>query len=199
MTEKLLTLMRHAAAVDSHRNGNLARPLTTEGRRQAMQAGMLLAKNGLIPSQIIVSPAARTRETLKEMTEVWGHQPPVIVDERLFQISHGEGDYSGEFNLISSFNEILAQADPDTERLMLLGHNPAIANLAHQISRRLPIKLTQNYPTATATIVEMSSPWDALAMNSALCKKVIYNGSTLIEVKDSHSQGRPQGHPDPGP
>lgn len=195
MTEKLLTLMRHAAAVDSHKNGNLARPLTTEGRRQAMQAGMLLAQNGLIPSQIIVSHAARTRETLNEMTEVWGHQPPVIVDERLFQISHGEGAYKGEFHLISSFNDIMAQADPNAERLLVLGHNPAIANLAHMVSRRLPIELTQNYPTATATIVEMASPWDALAMSSALCRKVIYNGSTLIEVKDS----RPQGHPDPGP
>lgn len=196
MTAKTLILMRHAEAVDSHRNGNMARPLTTEGRRQAMNAGMLLAKNGLIPSQIIVSPAARTQETLSEMEQVWDFKPQRITDARLFQIAHGEGPYQNlsPTTLLASFSEIMGDADPETSRLMVLGHNPAIANLAHIISRRLPIQLSTNYPTATATVVSGGTGWDQLAANSCLCSKVIYNGNTVIEVKDSHpGPGEPRG------
>lgn len=195
MTSKTLILMRHAEAVDSHRGGNIARPLTTEGRRQAMNTGMLLAKNGLIPSQIIVSPAARTQETLAEMEQVWDFRPERITDPRLFQISHGEGPYQNltPAMLVSSFNEILADADAEAERLMVLGHNPAIANLAHIVSRRLPIQLAINYPTATATILNPGNRWDHLAAGSCLCSKVIYNGNQMIEVKESHpAPGEPR-------
>lgn len=55
--------MRHARAVDSHRDGDHARPLTDEGRKVAEGMFAELARRGLEPTRMLVSSAARTRET----------------------------------------------------------------------------------------------------------------------------------------
>lgn len=189
MTQKFLILMRHAEAVDSHLKGNIFRPLTPNGHRQAFATASLLEKIGTIPQYTCLSPAVRTRETHQDMVDVWGHAPSIDHDDRLFNISHGLPPYHEKFDLVTTFNEILAEVPANVTCAMALGHNPAISNLAHTIASALPYELNQNYPTATAVILELHSKnWNSLAPRHATCKAVVYNdkdkGARLIRMPD---------------
>lgn len=183
--QRTLIFMRHAEAVDSHKRGNLFRSLTPNGHRQAFEAASLLKKFGAIPQQALISTAVRTEETFQDMKDVWETSPHIIRDERLFNVSHGLPPYEGEFDLVTSFNEILTQIEPDVSCVLVLGHNPAIANLVHKVTAALPYELTINYPTATAVILDMKeNNWDSLASRHCTCSAVIYGGTKLIRVPD---------------
>ncbi len=182
-----LILMRHAEAEPSNRAGNLRRRLVTEGHRQAFAAATALKNMGLVPGQVIVSPATRTQETLTDMIDAWGTRPQTITDQRLFDISHGLGAYrSTDIDLELEFSAILDQADPRQTCVMVLGHNPAIANLVHKIGTRLPYELTVGYPSATATVLRISGDWNKLANGSHECAGVVYNGTRAIAVSPRH-------------
>ena len=59
-----ITLFRHAKAeVPSTQKDDFERILTTRGRRNADRMGRFIFENGLLPELVIVSTAARTRET----------------------------------------------------------------------------------------------------------------------------------------
>ena len=189
---KILMLMRHAEAVPSHRNGNLARPLVTEGHRQAMTAGQTLRKLGLIPDQVIASTAVRIQETIADMEDAWGKPVPRVNDVALFDMAHRDTPYAKPEDLLIDFRKILRQAQPDTKRLLIMGHQPMIGNLVHAVGTGLSYDLTVNYPSATLTILEFpEKAWTALALHSCPCKKVIFNGTRLIDASAPSQAGPP--------
>jgi phosphohistidine phosphatase len=193
---RTLILMRHAQAVDSHRNENKARPLTPEGHRDAFATAMLLKKIGATPDLAIISPAERTRSTFEDMKEVWEIGLTPSYDDRLFSISHAEGIYSEAFDLVGEFNDIVMTHGNSGRCTLVLGHNPAIANLAHKVATALPYELTENYPTATAVVLKINAQ-DALplAARHATCTHVVYNdkdkGIRLIKMPDLTPQAQP--------
>ena len=188
MTEKSLTLilMRHAEAEDQRRGQkDSSRRLTVRGHLQASGTADFLKETGAIPQQVIVSPAIRTQETLQEMMDVWGTNPQITRDENIYKVSHREPPYLVEFNLVDAFNDMLKQADPAHDCVMVLGHNPAIANLVQNTASTLPRDLNEAFPTATAVILSLhTTQWDSLAPRHATCKAVIYGGSKLIRMPD---------------
>jgi Phosphohistidine phosphatase SixA len=58
-----LVVLRHAKAVHTLGLADLDRTLTDRGRRDAAAAGAWLRAQGLLPAQVLCSPAQRTRET----------------------------------------------------------------------------------------------------------------------------------------
>lgn len=64
-------------------------PLTPKGYGQARAAGAWLAQHGIVPTLSLTSPAVRTRETLATCLEAMGIDVPVVIDDRLQEISHG--------------------------------------------------------------------------------------------------------------
>ncbi len=180
---KTLMLMRHAEAVPSHRNGNLARPLVTEGHRQAMTAGQLMRKHKLIPDQIIASPAVRIQETVLAMEDAWGKKIQRVNDVALFDMAHRAQPYSSPDELLGDFKKILRQAQLDAERLLIMGHQPMIGNLVHALGTGLPYDVTVDYPSATLTVLEVpEKSWSSLSLFSCPCQKVIFNGTRLIDA-----------------
>lgn len=193
---KTLMLMRHAQAVPSHRNGNLARPLTTEGHRQAMAAGNTLKRLGMIPEQVIASPAVRIQETFMNMQDTWKDSVPRIEDVALFEMAHRDTPYRDAGELLGDFNEVLLQANPDATRLLVMGHQPMIGNLVHALGTGLPYDLTVDYPSATLTMLTVpGDSWADLRPSSCACQKVIFNGTRLIDASVP-SQEEPRA---PGP
>ncbi|TAK38936.1 MAG: histidine phosphatase family protein [Lysobacteraceae bacterium] len=116
-----LILLRHAHAVSANPGqADLDRPLSPEGLAEAEAAGRWLAEHGLVPDCVLCSPARRTRETLEAVLGVVGY-----VDQRLepaiYEATPG--------TLIA-----LADAHGDSERLLLVGHNPGLEQLLALLS-----------------------------------------------------------------
>lgn len=112
-----LILLRHAHA-DTVATGqsDAARALSEEGRKEAAAAAQWLKAQGLVPDRMLVSPARRTRETAEAVAAVLGP-----VDQR-----EEPGIYE------ASPGDLAALADQYREvpRLLLVGHNPGLEQLA---------------------------------------------------------------------
>lgn len=112
-----LILLRHAHAEPATAGQpDLDRPLSPQGLAEAEAAGRWLAEQGLIPDCVLSSPARRARETLETVLDAIGYVEQRL-DERIYEATAG----------------VLAEvADSyrDTERLMMVGHNPGFERLA---------------------------------------------------------------------
>jgi phosphohistidine phosphatase SixA len=111
-----LILLRHAHAGPAGAGqADLDRPLSPEGLAEAEAAGRWLADNGLVPDCVLCSPARRTRETLEAVLAAIGY-----IDQRLEDSIYD-----------ASPGTLIALADThcDSERLLVVGHNPGLEQL----------------------------------------------------------------------
>ncbi|RZK98900.1 MAG: histidine phosphatase family protein [Rubrivivax sp.] len=112
-----LILLRHAHAEPAaDGQPDIDRPLTLQGLAEAQAAGRWLAEQGLVPDRVLCSPARRARETLEAVLEATGY-----VEQRL-----EPGIYEATAGTLAE----LADASRETERLLLVGHNPGLERLA---------------------------------------------------------------------
>ena len=112
-----LILLRHAHAEPaSTGQADLDRPLSPEGIAEAEAAGRWLAEKGLVPDCVLCSPARRTRETLEAVLGAIGY-----VEQRL---------EDAMYEATSGTLAALADTHNDAERLLLVGHNPGLEQLA---------------------------------------------------------------------
>ena len=112
-----LILLRHAHAEPAaDGQPDLDRPLTVQGLAEAQAAGRWLAEQGLVPDRVLCSPARRARETLEAVLEGTGYVEQRL-EERIYEATAG------------TLAE-LADAHRETERLLLVGHNPGLERLA---------------------------------------------------------------------
>ena len=111
-----LILLRHAHA-GSHTTGpdDRDRVLSEVGVQEARAAGAWLREQGLLPDRVLCSPAARTRETLA-----------VLGDLGVVEVREEPSIYEASPGTLAS----LADANRDAERLLLVGHNPGLEQLA---------------------------------------------------------------------
>lgn len=122
-----LILLRHAEAQpapagDFSTEADLARPLSTSGREAALRCGAWLRANAVCPDVILCSPALRTRQTMQGVLEGLGTAAPDI----LLQPAIYEAEPPALLACV--------QAAPATAMtLMLVGHNPGISKLAHEL------------------------------------------------------------------
>lgn len=120
---KTLILMRHAEAepitftLEAGADFDLRRNLSPKGKEQADEAGRLMFDKGYKIDQILVSTATRTQQTLDQVKKYY---PSALV-----KISDKIYNYSEETLL-----KIINQESDDFENLMIIGHNPAIYDLA---------------------------------------------------------------------
>jgi len=119
---KELLVMRHAkSAWDVSYSTDFERPLNKRGRKAAPRMGKFVADRGLLPDLIVSSPAQRARQT----------------SELFAKAADYDGEIQFEQGIYHAYaNELLAivQALPDeTERVMLVGHNPGFEMLVGQL------------------------------------------------------------------
>ena len=112
-----LILLRHAHAEPANAGqADIDRPLSPEGLAEAEAAGRWLAEHKLVPDCVLCSPARRTRETLEAVLAAVGYVDQRL-DERIYEATPG------------TLAE-LADDHRDTDRLLLVGHNPGLEHLA---------------------------------------------------------------------
>lgn len=110
-----LILWRHAEAEDHAPGGDLARQLTKRGRRQAERMAQWLRPKLEGEWRIVVSPAARTLETVEPL-------------ELPFEVSEAVGTAGGPASVLKEANW------PDARHpVMVVGHQPTLGEVAAQL------------------------------------------------------------------
>jgi len=138
-----LILTRHAKSswddlsLDDH-----DRPLNDRGQSAAKRMGKWIEGRRHVPSQAISSDATRARETVELMIAAMGGAPGLTLDQGLYHASP---------------DAVLAriQQAPKGD-LMVIGHNPGLAELASRIVDVRPVHDRFGvYPTTATLIAEV--------------------------------------------
>jgi phosphohistidine phosphatase len=158
-TGRRLVVMRHAKAEpfapDDH-----GRVLTGRGRRDAVEAGLWLSAHGIAPDHVFVSSALRTVGTWEALSHGLRSVAEVAIDDSL---------YSAEPETVL---EVLRTSPIDAAVVALVGHNPAVAYLAHALDGGEPDpvafrEMSEGYPTAALAVLEVDVPWADLDLGTA--------------------------------
>lgn len=124
---KTLYLLRHAKS--THAGLGIPdpdRPLDARGEHDAADAGRRWSKHHKKPDLIVSSPALRAFTTARLVAEGLDYRrKDIAVDDRL---------YAASMNVLIAVIEGL---DDRLRRVMLVGHNPGLADLARHFSREI--------------------------------------------------------------
>jgi phosphohistidine phosphatase len=116
-----LILLRHAhAEPPAPGQEDFDRPLSLQGQAEAEAAGRWLLDHGYMPDRVVCSTARRTRETTEQALAALGYVE-VRFEPRIYDATPGM--------LIQ-----IADEHRDIPRVMLVGHNPGLEQLAALLS-----------------------------------------------------------------
>ncbi|GAA4919544.1 SixA phosphatase family protein [Streptomonospora salina] len=143
MTKRLIVL-RHAQAEPLIDGSDHERALTPEGRDQARAAGATLASAGALPDHVVCSTALRARQTLESAVEAAGRIPDPDYERDLYGAD------------VSAALEVVSRTDPDVETLLIVGHNPTMAQL---VAAFMPDEPLDSFPTAGLAVIDLEVEW----------------------------------------
>ncbi|WP_345559400.1 histidine phosphatase family protein [Streptomonospora halophila] len=143
MTRRLIVL-RHAQAEPLIDGSDHERPLTAEGREQARAAGAHLASGALFPDRVICSTALRTRQTVELVAESLPDSPPVDFERDLYGAD------------VPAAMELISRTDPEVGTLLVVGHNPTMAQL---VGAFMPDEPLDSFPTAGLAVIDLEVEW----------------------------------------
>jgi phosphohistidine phosphatase len=141
-----LLLVRHAHAAagpDDHE-----RPLDARGRREAAWLAEVVARLAEPPSLVLCSTARRTRETLEALHAGLRPAPRVALEHGLYS---------------ATAEQLLerVRAEADGTGVLLVGHNPAIGELASALAGRgeaeALAKLREKFPPGALAVLAFSA------------------------------------------
>jgi phosphohistidine phosphatase len=170
-----LVLLRHAKSawpdVPDH-----DRPLAGRGIRAAPVMGRWLRDAGLVPHLVLCSTARRARETWQYAQAGLAAEPPVRFEDRIY----GE-DGMGLLALIR-------EVPPATGTVLLIGHNPAIEDLALMLAAAPGAagpgaatpgdleRMRAKFPTGAIAVLQITGTWRGLASGQALLTAFVTPG-----------------------
>jgi phosphohistidine phosphatase len=149
-----LLLVRHARAAAGPVDAD--RPLTEDGAGQATAIGSWLARTGLHPDRVVVSPARRAAETWDRAAAALGPGPAPVVDARIYE------------NTVEALLAVVHETPDDVRTLVVVGHNPAVGELADALDdgRGSPAarrELDAGFRAGAAAVFELAVPFAAVA------------------------------------
>lgn len=149
---KRLILTRHAkSSWDDPLTPDHDRPLNARGQASAADLGAWLASRGYIPGEVLCSDALRTQATWAGLSPALPGAPILTLKPALY---HASAD---------TMQAVLQKATAAT--VMMIGHNPGIAEFARLLLARPPAHPEfARYPTAATLVADFDIPnWEALA------------------------------------
>ncbi|MDZ5698021.1 histidine phosphatase family protein [Chelativorans sp. M5D2P16] len=159
---KELLLLRHAkSSWDDPSLDDFDRPLAPRGRKAAPLMGRTMATRGWVPDRVLVSAALRTRQTWRRVAPALGEGVP--------QAEHDKDLYmASAARILKLINGVPA----DTRRLLVVGHNPGIGDLALRLAApdsdpAALARMEAKFPTAALAHFTFAQPWSALETRSA--------------------------------
>jgi phosphohistidine phosphatase len=117
-----LAILRHAEAVPLAGGGDADRELSQSGRALAERMGRYFRDAGFKPDLALVSPSKRTRETFEALERGAGET---------FAVDYVPALYSAS---LATLEDVLAGAPKEVRFLLLVGHNPGLAEFANALA-----------------------------------------------------------------
>lgn len=147
---KRLILTRHAkSSWDDPAVADHDRPLNDRGKAAAADLGIWLASRGHVPDLVLCSDALRTRKTWSGIAPALPGTPILELKPALY--------HAGPDVMLA----VLRHARGDT--VMMIGHNPGIAEFAARILTRAPANAEfARYPTGATLVAEFATDWPAV-------------------------------------
>jgi phosphohistidine phosphatase len=143
-----LMLLRHAKSDWATGLRDQDRPLNERGREAAPRMGAYMARHGLVPDLVVASTATRVRETLDLLLPSFAAAPRIAPDERLY----GTGP--------DVLLDIIKETPRTVHALLLVGHNPALAELAGLLMASGDVetrqRLIEKFPTAGLAVIDFA-------------------------------------------
>ena len=158
-TPRRLILLRHAKS-DWPDVPDRERPLAKRGRRDAPVVGRWLRRHGYLPDVVICSIARRTRQTWERVAPELGGSPSVTFEPRAYAAS------------AQTLLYLVRELPGTCQTAMLIGHNPAIEELASDLAEApaaagAPPSPGLRFPTAAVAVLEFTGDWPDLAPTQA--------------------------------
>lgn len=149
---KKLFILRHAEAGPASKS-DFERALTERGISQAKDLGEMMNEKGYAPALVLCSSALRTRLTLEGVME----------SVRIPKVEHTRDIYHAE---ALDLMDMLRAIDEKYSSVLLVGHNPAIHQLAAALAGdnnpAIAEQVVSGYPPATLTVLNVATPWAEL-------------------------------------
>jgi phosphohistidine phosphatase len=167
-----LILLRHAKTERDSRSGqDRDRQLDARGREDAPVIGDYLAEHELVPDLVLVSPAARTRETWQLMAASLKPPPAMEIVSPLYA-----ADPSELLQIIR-----MASGRPDDRSLrsmMVVAHNPGLHELALGLIGRAKAAdreaLQENLPTSGLAVFTFAiETWDDVSVRQGTLERFV--------------------------
>jgi phosphohistidine phosphatase len=147
-------ILRHAeAGQDPAAASDADRTLTARGRDDAARQGAWMTSSGFRPDRTLASTALRAVETAQLVSAAWG--------EDALDISWDPALYLASLRRLML---TLAKLPADGGRVLLVGHNPGLADLVEHLTGR-PLAMHDRgrvFPTATLAHVVLPRGWGQL-------------------------------------
>jgi phosphohistidine phosphatase len=152
---KSLLLLRHAkSSWDDTSLADADRPLAPRGKKAAARMGRYLFEFVGVPAVVLCSTAVRARETWERIAAA----APAPVEARMLE----ELYMASPERLLG----ILGRLPDAADRVLVVGHNPGLEQLAQLLCRegdgKSLARMTEKFPTAALAEVELDIPrwWD---------------------------------------
>jgi phosphohistidine phosphatase len=153
-----LVLVRHVQAADAPVDRD--RPLTDHGEQRAAAIGSWLPRAGLVPDQVLVSPALRAAQTWERAAASLGADLPPTTDDRLY------------VNTVEAVLSAIAETSDDVSTLVVVGHNPSVGELAFALDDgtgepTARDDLHAGFPTGAVAVFGLTTSFAELAAGTA--------------------------------
>jgi phosphohistidine phosphatase len=159
-----LLIMRHGKSDRHADTDDFHRPIKDRGKRGAQRMAIWLLQQNLQPDFVISSPAERALVTAQKTCKAMGMGSSAIIrDRRIYQAA------------LPDLLEVLADCPDTAQRVLLVGHNPALEQLLGYLADKPDGLQTHNgklLPTATLARVQMPGSWQGLKQGSGKLKSI---------------------------
>jgi phosphohistidine phosphatase len=150
---KTLYLVRHAKSDwDDPGLADRDRPLAARGRKAASTLAGHIERSGISPALVLCSPARRTMDTLRLISGSFRDPVEILVEDELYGAPMGD--------LLRRLRRVPAA----TASVMLIGHNPAVHELAVALARSTDDlkQLRAKFPTGAMATLAIPGAWKDL-------------------------------------
>ncbi|OLT22391.1 hypothetical protein BJF81_00670 [Ornithinimicrobium sp. CNJ-824] len=162
---RTLVVIRHAKAEHADPGGDHERQLAPRGVEDAGALGRWLAGEGLLPDLVLVSTAARTRQTAELVLQGAGldvDQVPTWPSRSVY-----DGGVDATLGAVQ-------EADDDATTVWLVGHQPVVAALTlelaepHRSDHAIVEAVGAGFPTSAAAVLHIDvESWSVLGPGGA--------------------------------
>ena len=158
---KRLLLLRHAKSARPPGVADHQRPLAPRGVGDARNMGAYLRREMLIPDLVLVSTAARTRQTWDLVAPALGEAPSVRFEKAIY-----------DADSTSRLEALVRRAPVAAKVLLMIGHNPGFEEFAHWLvgrgDRLALARMDEKYPTCALAVLDVQSEdWTAFRKGAA--------------------------------